>query len=421
MPGRVLHVLSQRPSRTGSGITLSAMTGLAEKAGWTQAAVVGVPAGEKQPRVSGLARTEIFPVSFHDPENPGLKADLPFPLPGMSDVMPYPSSVWAAMGQDQLLQYRQVWKDHLTRVVEHFGPDLIHAHHIWLVTSLLRKIAPKVPVLATCHATGLRQMKLCPDLAEEVKRGCRDLDHFLTLREDHKEELTRLLGLSDQRVSVVGVGFRDDIFFCDPAVEAKAGTLLFVGKFSRAKGLPWLLEALEKLRLARPHAVLHVAGDGAGPEAEMLRAQMKAMSPAVVMHGQLNQLELADLMRRCRVCVLPSFYEGVPLVLAEAAACGCRIVATALPGVMEQIAPHLGPLLHAVPLPPLVGVDSPAEEGLTGFVENLARDLDQALHLARSGPCSGMDPDSLAPLTWQAVFARVSTIWEGQIRGSQAY
>ena len=46
-------------------------------------------------------------------------------------------------------------------------------------------------------------------------------------------------------------------------------------------------------------------------------------------------------MRRCAVCVLPSFYEGVPLVLVEAAACGCRIVATALPGVIEQIAPYL--------------------------------------------------------------------------------
>ena len=38
--------------------------------------------------------------------------------------------------------------------------------------------------------------------------------------------------------------------------------------------------------------------------------------------------------------VLPSFYEGVPLVLAEAAACGCRLVATALPGVREALAPR---------------------------------------------------------------------------------
>ena len=54
---------------------------------------------------------------------------------------------------------------------------------------------------------------------------------------------------------------------------------------------------------------------------------MLSMAPAVTLHGQLNQPQLAVLMRRCGVCVLPSFYEGLPLVLIEAAACGCRIVA----------------------------------------------------------------------------------------------
>mgnify|MGYP000532501899 CR=1 FL=1 len=44
-----------------------------------------------------------------------------------------------------------------------------------------------------------------------------------------------------------------------------------------------------------------------------------------------DQPALAELMRRCAVLVLPSFYEGVPLVLAEARACGCRLVATDLP------------------------------------------------------------------------------------------
>ena len=57
---------------------------------------------------------------------------------------------------------------------------------------------------------------------------------------------------------------------------------------------------------------------------------MEDLVPLVTMHGQLDQPALADLMRRCAVCVLPSFYEGVPLVLVEAAACGCRLVSTDL-------------------------------------------------------------------------------------------
>ena len=56
-------------------------------------------------------------------------------------------------------------------------------------------------------------------------------------------------------------------------------------------------------------------------------------------------------MRRSTVCVLPSFYEGLPLVLVEALACGCRLVATDLPGVVDELAPRIGAALELVELP----------------------------------------------------------------------
>ena len=45
MKGRVLHTLSQRPSLTGSGVTLDALAREAA-AGWSQRALIGVPAGD---------------------------------------------------------------------------------------------------------------------------------------------------------------------------------------------------------------------------------------------------------------------------------------------------------------------------------------------------------------------------------------
>ena len=77
------------------------------------------------------------------------------------------------------------------------------------------------------------------------------------------------------------------------------------------------------------------------------------MAPSVVQHGQLSQPELAEVARRSTVCVLPSFYEGLPLVLVEALACGCRLVATELPGIVEELAPRLGDALTMVELPSL--------------------------------------------------------------------
>lgn len=411
---RVLHILSQRPGRTGSGVTLEAMVRHAAAAGWEQAAVVGVPADDAVPPVGGLDPAAVRTVRFAAPG--GGAADLDFPIPGMSDVMPYPSTVWSAMTASQLDRYRTVWRERLATVIAEFAPDLIHTHHIWLMSSLLKDLAPAVPVVATCHSTGLRQLALTPHLADEVRHGCARIDHFCVLHAEHADALRLSLGLEPGRVTVVGAGYRPELFSRIGRTSTGSDELLYVGKYSHAKGLPWLLDAFETLRRDRPGLRLHVAGEGAGPEADALRRRMTGLAPAVVLHGQLDQPGLAALMRRCGVCVLPSFYEGVPLVLVEAAACGCRLVATRLPGVVAEIAPRLGPWLELVPLPRLNGPDAPVAADLPAFVEALTAALRQAVDLtavqAAAGGSAG--PDDLAPFTWGAVFARIEAIWLGQ-------
>jgi len=132
------------------------------------------------------------------------------------------------------------------------------------------------------------------------------------------------------------------------------------------------------------------------------------MSPVVRLHGLLTQPALADLLRTCRVFVLPSFYEGVPLVVVEALACGCRPVATDVPGVHDELSPHLGPALIRVPLPRLQGVDKPHPDDLPAFVDGLHGAICTALE-------EGCDPEpvveGLRRYTWSAVFDRVETIW----------
>ncbi len=309
MSKKILHVLSQRPSRTGSGITLDSMIRLASSKGWQQAAMVGVPANDTRLQVGGLCSDSIHPVRFSSDDSSAIQADLDFPVPGMSDVMPYPSSIWSTLRDDQLVAYRQVWRRHLSQTIEAFAPDLIHSNHIWLVSSLIKDVAPEIPLVTTCHATGLRQLSLCPGLAEEVVAGCRRNDHFLVLGRDHATDLTDALNIPDNRITVVGVGYRDEVFRPENHTrKSPPKDLLFVGKFSNAKGLPWLLDAFVQLTQRWPQLRLQIAGDGSGPEAEKLRSRMNGLSPGVIMHGMLDQENLAQLMRRCRVCVLPSFY-----------------------------------------------------------------------------------------------------------------
>jgi glycosyltransferase involved in cell wall biosynthesis len=420
---RVLHLSSQRPSLTGSGITLDALVRHAAEAGWEQCVSIGVPAEDAAPDVGGLEADRIRPVLFGGSGSAGtgsapgcagsagIESNLEFPVPGMSDVMPYESTRFRDMSPDQLDAYREAWREHVRRLVGEFRPDVAHSHHVWIMSSLLKDVAPDLPVVVHCHATGLRQMALCPHLADEVRAGCRRNDRFVVLHRAHAGELASKLGIPEERIHIVGAGYRDDLFHArgrETAGEGGRQRLLYVGKYSASKGLPWLLDAVEELASSHPALELHVAGTGSGSEAEALEKRMHALAPRVRLHGQLAQPELAVLMRRCSVCVLPSFYEGLPLVLVEAIACGCRLVATTLPGIVEQLAPHLGDDLELVPLPRLSGVDRPEADDIPEFVRSLRDAIDRSL----SKDPDGSSVASLDHFTWQAVFERVERIWK---------
>jgi glycosyltransferase involved in cell wall biosynthesis len=401
---RVLHVLSQRPSLTGSGITLDAVVRHGAAAGWEQRVVVGVPSTAPPPEVGGLGSDRIHPLLFGTDR-------LPFPVPGMSDVMPYPSSVFSSMSPHEIELYRKGWHRHLGSVIGDFAPDVIHSHHVWLVSSLLKEVAPDTPVVTHCHATGLRQMELVPALADEVRTGCARNDAFVVLHRGHAGDLARTLGVPEDRIDVIGAGYREDLFHVGGRDPDCAPALLYIGKFSAAKGLPQLLDAFDRLVDGSPRLRLHIAGDGSGDEAEALRERMTAMSPRVVLHGHVGQAELAELMRRATVCVLPSFYEGLPLVLVEALACGCRLVATGLPGVVDEFAPKIGAAFEIVDLPAMDGVDTPVQAELPAFVDRLETGIEHALDAPAVGDPSETMPEALAAFTWGAVFERIERVW----------
>ena len=69
--------------------------------------------------------------------------------------------------------------------------------------------------------------------------------------------------------------------------------------------------------------------------------------------------DLARVLRSSQVFVLPSFFEGLPRVVLEALACGCRIVVTDLPGIDSWLSPELeeNGFVERVKLPRLVRVD----------------------------------------------------------------
>ena len=399
---RILHVLSQRPGRTGSGVTLKNVVRLANEVGVEQCVVFAAPLGDWDEELDDFP-VKTRPLFFESKE-------LAYPIPGMSDVMPYRSTRWSDMTPCQLQDYRNAWKRHLREVAKEFEPDLIYCHHLWILSSMMKELFGDLPVLTHCHGTGFRQMYLCPWLAEEVLADCRRNDRFLALHQGHRDEMLRRLRIEASAVDVVGAGYREDLFRYDEELDQGQGReIVYAGKLAQSKGLSFLLDALEILLPDFPDLRLNVAGSGAGEEAEKFKERMRAMGDSVVVHGQLEQRELARLFSRSRVFVLPSLYEGLPLVLIEALACSCFLVCTRLPGVERELEEPLKGVMRLVDPPPMVSIDKIDPRGIAQFVEGLSRAIRESLLESQQRK---VDQTALQGFSWRAVFRRIQAVWE---------
>jgi glycosyltransferase involved in cell wall biosynthesis len=106
----------------------------------------------------------------------------------------------------------------------------------------------------------------------------------------------------------------------------------FLGRFAREKGLFELLEAVRRLHDRGVDVDLTLAG---GKDEGQVLAELNRLrlTDIVSVRGWLNRPAVAELLRRCTLLVLPSYTEGLPMVLLEAMMCGTPIVSCPVGGV----------------------------------------------------------------------------------------
>jgi glycosyltransferase involved in cell wall biosynthesis len=115
------------------------------------------------------------------------------------------------------------------------------------------------------------------------------------------------------------------------------GYLLFVGRLRVRKGVEVLLAALADLRRRRPGARLRVVGDGEHRQALERCAAALAPGDAVVFLGRCSAARVRGLLAGAAALVVPSIYEGMPLVVLEAMAAGVPVVASRVSGIPEVV------------------------------------------------------------------------------------
>lgn len=116
-----------------------------------------------------------------------------------------------------------------------------------------------------------------------------------------------------------------------------------IGRLVPVKGLPLLVEALERLKPRVPGLRVSIVGDG--PEREPLQALVRSrnLDDIVQFRGWLPPEGVAEVLDSAHLLVQPSYSEGLPWTCLEAMARGVPVVAARVGGLPELMEPSDGP------------------------------------------------------------------------------
>ena len=122
-------------------------------------------------------------------------------------------------------------------------------------------------------------------------------------------------------------------------------TLLFMGTIDKRKGIIDLLKALRQINNYAFH--LHICGQiNDDTIKDEFLGLLEELNEKVTFHGYVNGLEKEELFENADIFVLPSYGEGMPIVIMEAMAKGCAIISTEVGAIGEIVKKENGILIQ---------------------------------------------------------------------------
>lgn len=300
-------------------------------------------------------------------------------------------------------------------------------------------------IFAVSHGTDLRQMTLAPYMKDFILKTCTHLNGVLCLHRQQMNLIHDTYFIPTEKLFLIGNGYNANIFHRKERVLSETVHLIYAGKLSYSKGVLELIEAVNALNILNAstsvntaNAVdvannlttanerhqslgyttfipfkeirLGLAGKGSGEEARAI-LEAAVESPYTDLLGFLDQPALAEVFYSSDIFVLPSFYEGLPLVVLEALATGLPVVVTELQGLKDWME---GPINQSgfityVPLPELDGVDQCKKTARAPFVKALTAALNSSILNSRSQSYTADFPyASVEARSWENVFKSIT-------------
>ncbi|TAM69884.1 MAG: glycogen synthase [Microbacteriaceae bacterium] len=289
------------------------------------------------------------------------------------------------------------------------GADLVHSH-TWYANAggRLAQLLHGIPHVVTAHSLE----PLRPWKAEQLGGGYRvsswmeksafeSADAVIAVSEGMRRDILRSYPvIEESRTHVIynGIDLQRWRRVDEPDLARSLGVdptrpaVIFVGRITRQKGLPYLLRAARLL----PPDVQLVLCAGA-PDTEAIMAEVTAgvevlqseRSGVVWIDRLLSQSELAAVLSASTVFVCPSVYEPLGIVNLEAMACGLPVVGTATGGIPEVVDDGVtGRLVPIQQLDDGTGTPTDPERfvaDLAASLIDIVDDRDTAARMGRAG------------------------------------
>jgi starch synthase len=289
------------------------------------------------------------------------------------------------------------------------GTDLVHSH-TWYANMAghLARLLHGVPHVITAHS--LEPMR--PWKAEQLGGGYavsswvertayEAADAVIAVSAAMRRDVLRSYpALDPDRVHVIHNGIDTDLWapVSDPDRVRELGldpdrpSVVFVGRITRQKGLPWFLRAMAALPPEVQLILCAGAPDTPEIEAEVsgLVADLAATREGVVwIRDMLPRADVIALLSAATVFACPSIYEPLGIVNLEAMACETAVVATATGGIPEVVVPgETGWLVELDQADDGTGTPLDPDRFVADLAATLTEavsDPDRAAHLGRAG------------------------------------
>lgn len=138
-------------------------------------------------------------------------------------------------------------------------------------------------------------------------------------------------GFDPAKLWRIPLGVSLDVFYKDGEPNEGEFNILYAGRRPLIKGLGYLLEAYAKVE--HPRKSLTFVGASDGDTEELIR--QAASDPSIRVLSAVPQAKLRSLMSTAHVTVMPSIDDGFGMVIAQAMACGCPVIASEHSGARD--------------------------------------------------------------------------------------